>query len=35
MMNMNKRLCAILLMTAMTVMAVAQTAQELLNDANA
>ena len=32
---MNKRLCAILLMTAMTVMAVAQTAQELLNDANA
>lgn len=34
-MNMNKRLCAILLMTAMTVMAVAQTAQELLNDANA
>lgn len=35
MMSMNKRLCAILLMTAMTVMAVAQTAQELLNDANA
>ena len=35
MMNMNKRLCAILLMTVMTVMAVAQTAQELLNDANA
>ena len=35
MMNMNKRLCAILLMAAMTVMAVAQTAQELLNDANA
>lgn len=35
MMNMNKRLCAILLMTAMSVMAVAQTAQELLNDANA
>ena len=35
MMNMNKRLCAILLMTAMTVMAVAQTAQELLNDAHA
>ncbi len=35
MMNMNKRLCAILLMTAMTVMAVAQTAPELLNDANA
>ena len=35
MMNMNKRLCAILLMTVMTVMAVAQTAQELLIDANA
>ena len=35
MMNMNKRLCAILLMTVMTVMAVAQTAQELLSDANA
>ena len=35
MMSMNKRLCTILLMTAMTVMAVAQTAQELLNDANA
>ena len=35
MMNMRKRLCSILLMAVMTVMAVAQTAQELLNDANA
>ena len=34
-MNMRKRLYSILLLTFMTVMAVAQTAQELLSDANA
>ena len=32
---MKKRVCSLLLMTLMTVMAVAQTAQELLNEANA
>ena len=31
---MKKRVCSLLLMTLMTVMAVAQTAQELLNEAN-
>ncbi len=35
MMTMKKRVCSLLLMTLMTVMAVAQTAQELLNEANA
>ena len=34
MMTMKKRVCSLLLMTLMTVMAVAQTAQELLNEAN-
>ena len=35
MMTMKKRVYSLLLMTLMTVMAVAQTAQELLNEANA